>query len=213
MTVVSTSASLEKEITTNPFYKTGFVLDFSDFVDDEKGFVAFCSKHETYQIEKAPDGKIIIMPPTFFETGERNSELIFQLKLWNNEANTGRIGDSSTGYNLPDGSMRSPDASWILKERFNDLTEEQITQQFLPLCPDFVIELRSSSDSLDELKRKMTEVWIRNGCQLALLIDPKEEQVFIYRANDTIELITDFDNKVSGETVLPNFELDLSKLK
>ncbi len=125
----------------------------------------------------------------------------------------GLVADSSTGFNLPDGSMRSPDASWISLELWQTVPEEA-KSKFPPICPEFVVELRSDSDSdsLNELREKMQRTWIANGAKLAWLIDPQNQQTFIYRANGSIEIVEGFDKMLSGENVLEGFEFDLKLL-
>jgi Uma2 family endonuclease len=119
--------------------------------------------------------------------------------------------DSATGFRLADKSMRSPDVSWVKKEKWDALKLEE-QEKFAPVCPDFVIELQSKSDSLNELKSKM-EKWIKNGCELGWLIDPIQQKSFIYQSmSDTIE-VNGFDKKLGGDTLLPGFELDLTRLK
>jgi Uma2 family endonuclease len=151
------------------------------------------------------------MPNTGGITGIRNSDLIIDLGIWNRKNKLGQIFDSSTAFRLPSSAVRSPDAAWVSNERWNELTLEEQTK-FPPLCPDFVIELMSNSDDLKYAVEKMHK-WIDNGCQLAWLIFPKGEEVRIFRANGTVDLILGFDNILSGENVLPNLEFDLSFLK
>ena len=137
----------------------------------------------------------------------RNSELNADVIIWNRQAKTGVVFDSLTAFYLPDGSTRSPDVAWINRERWDGLTERE-QEQFPPVCPDFVIELLSPSDSLNSTKKKMQEVWMANGCRLAWLIDPKTETTHIFRANGEIQL-AGFDKPLSGEEVLAGFELTL----
>jgi len=185
-----------------------FVINTSAFgqLTDEQ-FFDFCQQNRDLRMERTADGQIIIMTPTGGITGNRNSEILFHLNLWNKKDQRGYVFDSSTGFTLPDTSVRSPDASWMSKERWEALSIAQ-QEKFPPLCPDFVIELRSKTDNLVALKNKMT-VWIQNGCQLAWLIDPENEQVFIYKPGREEEKEAGFDNTLSGEDVLPGFSFDL----
>lgn len=179
------------------------------FTDDE--FYAFCQENRDLKFERTAKGEIIIMSPTGGITGSRNSKLIIKLGLWNEATKSGEVFDSSTGFHLPNGSIRSPDAAWIEKSRWRTLTEAE-KEKFPPLCPDFVIELMSSSDDLKEAQTKMDE-WTANGCQLAWLIFPKEEQVFIYEKGQPVQEVRGFDQQLSGGEVLENFAFDLSLLK
>ncbi len=177
------------------------------FTDDE--FWEFCRQNDEMRIEMTKEGDVIIMPPTGADTGERNSEINFQLKLWARKDKQGKIYDSSTGFKLPNGATLSPDASWVRKERLEQFTAKQ-REKFLPLCPDFVIELRSASDSLKELQDKMEE-YIENGAQLGWLINPKNKQVFVYRPNQAVEILEN-PAAVSGEPILKGFELNLTEI-
>lgn len=132
-----------------------------------------------------------------------------QLRLWAKKDKRGKSYDSSTGFKLPNGATISPDASWVLSERLEIFTAKQ-REKFLPLCPDFVLELRSASDSLKTTQNKMAE-YIENGARLGWLIDPKNKQVHIYRANDEIEILEN-PQTVSGENILEKFELDLTEI-
>lgn len=173
----------------------------------QEDFYLFCQENPSYKFERETDGTIILMPNTGGKTGLRNSKLNLRIGIWNEKHNLGEVFDSSTAFYLPDGSTRSPDVAWISRERWDGLTERE-KEQFPPVCPDFVIELLSPSDSLNTTKKKMQEVWIANGCHLAWLIDPKTETTHIFRANGEI-LIVGFDKPLSGEDVLTGFELTL----
>ena len=151
------------------------------------------------------------MPPTGINTSGKNFSIGGELYIWNKQTNAGKAFDSNGGFTLPNNAVRSPDAAWISWERYNQLSERD-KEGFAPVCPDFVIELRSRTDRLKESKEKMEE-WIANGCRLAWLIDPTEEKAYIYRPDREVEMVTSFDARLSGEEVLPNFELDLSILK
>ncbi len=171
-------------------------------------FYTFCQDNPDYRFEREPDGRIIVMPNTGGRTGLRNSKLNLRVGLWNEEASLGEVFDSSTAFDLPDGSTRSPDVAWISRERWEALSDHD-QETFPPICPDFVIELLSPSDSLNSTKKKMTEVWMANGCRLAWLIDSKTETVHIFRINGEIQIVQGFDKPLSGEDVLVGFILQL----
>jgi Uma2 family endonuclease len=184
-------------------------LENHRMTDDE--FYEFCLLNDEIKFERDAFGKIIIMPNTGGITGIKNSELNADIVIWNRKSKLGKVFDSSTAFRLPSSAVRSPDAAWVSNERWNELTLEEQTK-FPPLCPEFVIELMSNSDDLKYAVEKMHK-WIDNGCQLAWLIFPKGEEVRIFRANGTVDLIQGFDNILSGEKVLPNLEFDLTFLK
>lgn len=160
------------------------------------------------QLELTARGELIIMPPTGGETGDRNFELAGQLWLWNRQNRLGKAFDSSTGFRLPNGATRSPDISWIRIERWNALNQEQ-RKKFLPLCPDFVIELVSETDELADTQAKMQE-YLENGLQLGWLINLRARQVEIYHRNQDVEILD--STTLSGEEVLPGFILDLQPI-
>ncbi|PLS68267.1 MAG: hypothetical protein CV045_08800, partial [Cyanobacteria bacterium M5B4] len=154
-------------------------------------------------------GELIVMSPTGGETGKSNAELITDLVIWNRSTKLGLVFDSSTGFALPNGADRSPDVAWIKLERWQSLTMEE-RRGFIPLCPDFVIELLSYSDSWGATQKKMNE-YQENGCRLGWLIDPQNKRVAIYRSNKPIEVLS-APASLSGEDVLPGFVLDLQFL-
>ncbi|MEH2073803.1 MAG: Uma2 family endonuclease [Nostoc sp.] len=175
-----------------------------DLTDEQ--FFQMCQKNRDYRFERTASGELLIMPPTGSDTGNRNFDMVVELGIWNKQTKLGKGFDSSTGFTLPNGAERSPDASWVKIERWNALTPEQ-QERFAPICPDFVIELRSRTDSLKELREKMQE-YIENGVQLGWLIDRKNKRVEIYRPGKDVEIL-DNPASVSGENVLPGFVLDL----
>lgn len=178
--------------------------------DDE--LFAFCIVNKELRIERDELGQLIIMSPAGGITGNLNFKLTSIFGQWVEENTELGYGfDSATGFRLADKSMRSPDVSWVKKERW-DALELEDQEKFAPICPDFIIELRSKSDSLSQLKSKM-EKWIQNGCQLAWLIDPIQQKTYIYKLNCPTQEISGFDKKLNGETLLPGFELDLVRLK
>lgn len=175
-----------------------------DLTDEQ--FFQVCQNNRDLRFERTASGELVIMPPTGGETGNRNFEIVVQLGIWNKKHNLGVGFDSSTGFKLPNGANRSPDASWVLKERWEALTQQQ-RQKFLPLCPDFVVELCSPSDSVKQTQAKMQE-YIDNGARLGWLINTKARRVEIYRLNQNVEILEQ-PATLSGEDVLPGFILDL----
>ena len=178
-----------------------------DMTDEQ--FFAFCQQNRDYRIERNATGEITIMPPTGSETGNRNFDLIVQLGIWTRQNGTGIGFDSSAGFTLPNGAMKSSDAAWIKLEKWHTLTPEQ-QQKFAPICPDFIIELRSPSDNLQPLKDKLQE-YIDNGVSLGWLIDRKNRKVYIYRPNSEVECL-DNPATLSGESILHEFVLQLSTI-
>jgi Uma2 family endonuclease len=172
-------------------------------------FYEFCLANRDLRIERTASGDVIIMPPAFSDTGNRNIKIAQQLANWAEQDGTGETFDSSAGFTLPNGATRSPDASWIKLERWHGLTEEQ-KSSFAPICPDFVIELRSSSDTLNGLQDKMKE-YIANGASLGWLIDRKNRKVYIYRPNQEPGILNNPET-VSGDPVLPGFVLRMAKI-
>ncbi|MBD2537452.1 Uma2 family endonuclease [Coleofasciculus sp. FACHB-SPT36] len=176
----------------------------------DEQFFEFCQINRNLRIERNKTGEIVIMPPTGSETGNREGNIFGQLWLWSEQDGTGITFSSSTGFLLSTGAERSPDASWIKLERWNALSPEQ-QQKFAPICPDFVIELRSASDNLKPLQEKMLEYMSEAGFQLGWLIDRKNRQVYIYRPGQEVECIDNPDT-VSGDRVLPGFSLNMTKV-
>ncbi len=176
----------------------------------EEEFFFFCQENEQLRMERNPNGEIIIMAPTGDWISNRNVHLTTDLEIWNRKMKLGYTFESNAGFTLPNKAIRSPDAAWISKERFEALPQED-AERFGHICPDFVVELKSKSDSVNDLKEKMAE-WMDNGCRLGWLINPDEGKIFIYRKKGSVEEKS-FDEKISGEDVLPGFELDLSFMK
>lgn len=178
--------------------------------DDE--FFVVCEMHPAWRFERDVTGKITVMSPVGSNSSNKNFELNGMFYLWiSSHSSLGYGFDSSAGFTLPDGSMRSPDLSWIRKERWETLTPEE-RNKFAPVCPDFVVELRSESDVLKTLQTKMQE-WIKNGCQLGWLIDPLDQKAYVYQPGKPTEEFSGFHHKLSGGSLLPGFELELLKLK
>jgi Uma2 family endonuclease len=175
--------------------------------DDQ--FFDFCQLNRHFRIERNQIGDLFIMSPTGSETEERNFNLIVQLGIWTKQDGTGVGFGSSGGFTLPNGAVRSPDAAWIKRTKWEIIPAEK-RKKFAPICPEFVVELRSENDSLSTLKEKMQE-YINNGTQLAWLIDRKQRQVFIYRPNCGVEEL-DNPQTLTGEDILPGFVLDLSEI-
>ena len=175
-----------------------------DLTDEQ--FWLLCQNNRDWKFERTASGELLIMSPTGGETGNRNIEIAYQLQGWSRQNNLGKAFDSSTGFKLPNGANRSPDASWIKIENWKSLTREQ-KRKFLPLCPDFVVELCSPSDSLKKTQEKMQE-YIENGARLGWLIDAESQKVEIYRQGRDIEILEN-PKTLSGDDVLPGFVLDL----
>jgi len=169
----------------------------------------FAGINRELRIERNSQGELIFMAPAGGGTSDRNAEITMQVRIWSKSDGTGRSFDSSGGFRLPNGAVRSPDASWIRKSRLGSLSDEQI-EKFIPLCPDFVIELRSPSDSLSVLKAKMQE-YLDNGLQLGFLLDPEQRRVYLYRPGMPVEELDDPDT-VSGEPILSGFVLNLREI-
>jgi Uma2 family endonuclease len=151
---------------------------------DDEYFFALCQANRDLRLERDADGNIILMPPTGSETGRYNVELSTEVVIWNRKTKSGYVFDSSTGFTLPNSAVRSPDVSWIRKERWDHLPKEK-QEKFAPICPDFVIEIRSRTDSIHELKAKMEE-YRENGCQLGWLIDRIEKpSIFIAKTSQS----------------------------
>ncbi len=186
-------------------------IPYQDKLTDEELMVV-CEANPEWRIERNNKGQLIIMSPTGGKTGNRNFKITGIFWAWADaHSDLGYGFDSSTGFTLPDRSMRSPDVSWVEKSRWEKLSEfEQI--KFAAICPDFVIELLSDSDEIGTIKEKMSE-WVKNGCRLGWLIDPFDQRVFIYTSGKKVETISGFNQKLSGGNLLPGFELDLAKLK
>jgi Uma2 family endonuclease len=176
-----------------------------DLSDDQ--FFDLCQKNRDFKFERTASGVLVIMSPTGGNTGRRSIKIATQLEIWRSQTNLGEAFDSSTGFKLPNGADRSPDASWIQSERWESLTQEQ-REKFLPLCPDFVVELRSASARLKTLQDKMKE-YQENGAKLGWLIDPKTKQVEVYRSDQEVEILEN-PTLLSGESILPGFVLDLT---
>ncbi len=174
---------------------------------DDAFFFALCQANETTKFERDANGNIILMPPTGSETGRYNAELSVEIGIWNRQKKLGYIFNSSTGFKLANSAVRSPDVAWVSRKRW-DVIPEADRQGFAPLCPDFVVEIRSKSDDLKVLKDKMEE-YRDNGCRLGWLIDHAGKQVFIYRENGSIDIRQGETITLSGEVVLPELSVQI----
>lgn len=174
----------------------------------DEEFITFCRQNAAFRIEQDQYGNILIMAPVSFDSGNFESEVLGDLVLWNRQTQKGKTFSPSTLFILPNGEKRMPDAAWIEQSRVDQLSSDE-RKSFAHIVPDFVVEIRSPSDNLDALQTKMTDSWIANDVRLAWLLDPASRTAWIYRPDGSVELVPDFTGKLSGEDVLPGFELDL----
>ena len=177
--------------------------------DDE--FFRFCAENPDLRIERKSNLEITIMSPTTSLGGKLNAEVLRQLSNWNVSTGKGEVFDSSAGFTLPDKSVFSPDASWMSNAAWAKLSEHD-RNRFAPVCPEFVIEIRSKSDALPDRKNKM-DAWLKNGALLAWLVDPYEKCVYVFRGDRPEQKLDGFNRKVIGEGPVEGFELDLTLLK
>lgn len=169
-------------------------------------FYALCQANPDLQLERSAEGELIIVSPVGGAGGNQEADLITDLNIWNRQSQLGKVFSSSTIFSLPNGAERSPDAAWVQLERWQTLSPQQ-QRGFPPLCPDFVMELRSPSDRLRPLQNKMQE-YLNNGLRLGWLINPQDKQVEIYRLDRSSETVT-LPALLSGEDVLPGFTLSV----
>jgi Uma2 family endonuclease len=189
---------------------SAITLDLTPFVqlsDDQ--FYQLCQNHRELKFERTAQGELVIVAPVGGEGGSWEADLIGDLVYWNRRTKLGKVFSSSTCFKLPNGADRSPDAAWVSSERWSQLTAKQ-QKKFPPLCPDFVIELRSESDALEPLQRKMQE-YVDNGLHLGWLVNPQQRQVEVYRANQDKQVLEN-PTQLSGENVLPGFVFNLNLL-
>ncbi len=172
-------------------------------------FFELCRMNRDVRLERTPEGAIVIMPPAGGATGRRNLVLGAALYAWSRADGTGTAFDSSTGFVLPDGATRSPDAAWVRRERLAAIPPAAF-ERFLPLCPDFVAELASPSDRLADLEAKL-EAYITNGARLGWLIDPVTQAVLVFRPGRRVERLERVAT-IAGDPELPGFVLDLTEL-
>jgi Uma2 family endonuclease len=185
---------------------TTVVLNLESVGLTDEQFYHLCQVNRDWQFERTAKGELIIMSPVGGVSGNREADLITDLNLWNRQTQLGRVFSSSTIFRLPNGGDRSPDAAWVSLERWEALTPEQ-QEAFPPICPDFVIELRSRTDALKPIQEKMQE-YLNSGLRLGWLINPQAQQVEIYRPSREVEIVQ-FPVSLSGEDVLPGFVLNL----
>lgn len=175
----------------------------------DDAFYELCRSNPDVLFERTAKGELVVVSPTGGETGDKNDEISYQLRAWNKQTGLGKSFNASTGFRLPNGADRSPDAAWVKLERWQSLTPQQ-RRRFPPLAPDFVVELLSPSDNLETVQVKMQE-YRENGVRLGWLIDPDNRQVEIYRLGQAVEVQAS-PPSLSGEDVLPGFVLDLSEI-
>jgi len=175
----------------------------------EEQFIELCQENPELRLELTAHGELVIMPPTGSESGWRSGQVFLSLGTWAKQDGTGLSFDSSTGFTLPNGAIRSPDASWIQRERWTALTKAQ-REKFAPICPDFVIEVRSVTDRLSDLLEKMQE-YLDNGARLGWLIDPIDKRAYVYRPGQPVEILEN-PQSLSGDPVLPGFRLNVQEL-
>jgi Uma2 family endonuclease len=181
---------------------------FLNLTDEE--FFQFCQEMQDVHVEREADGTIMLMEPTGSETGSFDLEVGAEVRNWNRETRRGKSFGSQAGFTLPNNAVKSPDVAWIELERWLTVPPQD-RKRFAHISPDFVIEIRSETDALDRLKQKMVE-YIENGVRLGWLIDPQSQQVWIYRADGSVDQVEGFDTPLSGEKVLEGFELRLGEL-
>jgi len=207
--MISTTTKRSSRVLFNPY--ESIEVDFGKFLkpmnDDE--FFDFCQRNKGLRIEMEANGEIIFMPPTGSETGIKNFKLTGMFWTWVEKDGSGEGFDSSTGFVLPNGAKRSPDLSWINLEKWNAIPKAK-RKKFAPVCPDFVVELRSETDNLNKLKDKMEE-YIENGASLGWLIDAAKRKVYVYRPNLEVEMLEN-PNEISGEPLLKGFTLNLKEI-
>ncbi|OIP69073.1 MAG: hypothetical protein AUK43_14025 [Oscillatoriales cyanobacterium CG2_30_40_61] len=182
------------------------ILSFKNVTLSNEQFYQLCQDNENWQLERTVKGELVIMPPVGGVSGNRESDLNGELWFWNRQTQLGKVFSSSTIFRLPNGGDRSPDVAWVAKENWELLTPEE-QEKFPPICPDFVIELRSRTDSLTQLQAKMQE-YLNSGLRLGWLINPQAQQVEIYRPHQALEIVK-LPTTLSGENVLPEFILNL----
>lgn len=192
---------------SQPLVLRGLVTEFSD---DE--FFEFCQANSDLRLERNSKGEIVIMTPAGFVSSAYSLEVCAQLRNWNKQHKLGRVADSSAGYTMPDKSVLSPDASWVSLVVWEKIPNAK-RRKFLAICPEFVIEVMSPSDTLAGSQAKMQQ-WLEYGVQLGFLItDDPTETAYLYRPSQPVEVVQGFDNELSGEPVLPGFRLDLRELR
>jgi len=180
----------------------------ADLALSEAEFYRLCQANRNMRLELTAEGHLILMPPTGWETGSKNFDLNYQFGAWVKRDGTGIGFDSSTGFRLPNGAVRSPDVAWVKRSRIEAINPDP--KKFLPLCPDFVIELRSASDRLIDTQNKMQE-YLDNGLLLGWLISPQNKTIEIYQQDTPVDTRA-LSGTVSGDPVLPGLQLNLSEI-
>ncbi len=192
---------------------TPMMVDLSSLVPQTKmtdeQFYGFCRANREVRIERTAVGEVVVMPPAFSDTGNRNFKIALQMGNWADQGGTGEVFDSSSGFTLPNGATRSPDVAWIQQERWDALTEEE-KASFAPICPDFVVELRSANDALTDLQEKMKE-YIENRARLGLLINRKNRTVYVYRPGQKAQIL-EHPGEVNCAPELAEFTLQMAKI-
>jgi Uma2 family endonuclease len=206
--VVEVATPALQVVFPRPRFGEEILVRLTEPMSDDELF-EFCAVNSELHIERTATGDLVIMPPTGGETGRRNSRLNYELAGWALRDGTGIAFDSNTGFILPNGAERPPDASWVRRERWEAVPPEA-REKFAPICPDFVVELRSPSDRLPKLQAKMEE-YLANGAKLGWLIDPKARAAWIYRPGAPGERV-EAPARLRGDPVLPGFELDIAAL-
>lgn len=176
-------------------------------------FVQISRNHPELQMEREKNGIVTIMTPIAGGSGYRENSVNFYVTLWQKTKGGGRTYSPSTGFDLPNGSTKSSDASWISEKRLSRVPAAVLERSFIPMAPDFVCEVRSHSDSLKKLQKKMRETWIANGVRLAWLIDPYHQKAYIYRVDGSESVVEGFDKELLGEDVMPGFVLKLEEFR
>ena len=172
-------------------------------------FEELCRDYPDLRLELTSSGELIVMPPSGIETSRRSLDLIIQFGNWAKNDRTGVGFNTDAGYTLPNGAIRGPDASWMRREKYDNVSKDD-KERFAHVCPDFVVELRSPSDRLPTLMNKMEE-YIDNGASLGWLIDPKKRRVYVYRAGEEM-VVLENPTVVSGDPLLPGFELQMEEI-
>ena len=194
------------QTTTVPYR---LALDIRALEMTEDQFLQLCSDNGDLRMELTANRELIVMPPVGLEGSTQEGELYLQLGIWTKQDGTGRAFGSNAGYTLPNGAVRTPDASWMPLQRWESLSRDDQTK-FGHTFPDFAIELRSPSDSLSDVQDKMTE-YLENGVRLGFLLDPRQRRVYVYRPGQDVEVVVEPET-VSGDPVLPGFVLDLTAI-
>ena len=205
------AAHLQQSFPFDEILKNGGEMVVRDLTKAQ--FIALTQSQPELRMERESNGDITIMAPVHGGTGIRENKLNRRVGNWAEKHQMGETFSPSVGFDLPDGATKSPDVSWVCSEKMAKLKPAQIEKSFLPVVPDFVGEVRSGSDRLQKLQDKMLNTWMANGVRLGWLIDPYDEKVYVYKPNGQIEVVSGFDNTITGEDVMPGFELKLSEFR